>query len=31
MSKITELLHTGVGDLLIKVNNRFDWLAEKTG
>ena len=31
MSKITDLLHTGVGDLLIKVNNRFDWLAEKTG
>lgn len=31
MSKITELLHTGVGDMLVKVNDGFDWLAGKLG
>ncbi len=31
MNKITELLHTGVGDMLVKFNNRFDWLVDKLG
>ena len=31
MSKITELLHTGVGDMLVKINDRFDWLGDKLG
>lgn len=31
MSRITAILHTGVGDMLVKINNRFDWLGDKLG
>lgn len=31
MNRINRLLHTGVSDMLTKVNNRFDWLADTLG